>query len=852
MNMIFRKLLTNGEIMLIATIALCTAAVPKIETPVYSPDLAPVITPVHYDAKIRFSYKTNDIIGECNITILINRRTKKISMHPVIFAIFQIDLYDNLSKEQINIPRYSFNNKLNKLTIDFSNTPKLAKFLSPGRYTLQIAYIRHINNDKKHFSASSHSNKTIWKNNMLNATGLDVMTAQQLFPCWGNLRFNSTYKISIKHHKYYSALSNMPVQTTENDDKSDMMWTHFEKSPLMFIQHLKFVITTFTKVSTSAANITLWSRKDTINYLQLAQCISEQILHFLTRENSALAKISKIDYVVFWDTQHNNSLIWGLILQSEFDILHDEDLYPVGHKFKVSYLITNQIVSLWYNDVILWSKTGFITFLAAYIFYQIPSENDILNLFIVETQRKSFVFNTASNANKKNALIHSLDHIKSTNVWRILYHLITADVFWTGICTYVTNKQYNQTDNLWDIIQTILRTYPNNSSVLILNKLISVWIAEQYYPVLYVTRNYFINKTTFEYSSYSFIDDTEHLSAFVTYTTKSNMNFHDIFVNKSFWLSPEKPKRLVQKFDENDWIIVNLQQTGYYRVNYDTDNWLKLAQYMNSTRYFDIHILNRAQIIDDAFYFLIHKQLDYTVFWKISEFLSRETNYVVWYAMFKAFEYITVMIPIQKADNVKEKMEKILTGVLQKIGYYTKPYESDLIERLREEAVRWACVIGNKECRNVASMQMKKNLYPSNYTSTMQSEWKEWMYCNGLMSADHKIMYEIYTKWAEIRDNQLLEYLTCNRKPEMISAYLTLNSKDNYLLHHRNTRAHIILLTVAKHARNNIICDFVLQNLNQNTLMFTSNTQRDKIAILIVIITHQHAVKQLNKQLMHS
>ncbi|XP_067216543.1 aminopeptidase N-like isoform X3 [Linepithema humile] len=767
MNMIFRKLLTNGEIMLIATMALCTVAVPKIETPVHLPDLAPVITPVHYDTKIRFSYETNDIIGECNITILINRRTKKISMHPVIFAIFQIDLYDNLSKEQINIPRYSFNNKLNKLTIDFSNTPKLAKFLSPGRYTLQIAYIRHINNDKKHFSASLHSNETIWKNNMLNATGLDVMTAQQLFPCWDEIALNSTFKISIKHHKNYTVLSNMPVQTTENDDKHDMMWTHFEKSSLMSIKHIKIVITTFTKISTLAGYVTLWSRKDTINYLHLAQCISEQVLRFLKLENSAIAKIPKINYVVFWDTQHNNSVeTWGLILQSEVDILHDEDLYPVGHKFKVSYLITNQIVSLWYNDVMLWSKTGFVTFLAAYIFYEISSNDDILNLFVVETQRKSFVFGTASNAIKKNSLIYSPDHIKSTNVWRILYHLLTPDVFWTGIRTYVTNKQYNQTDKLWDIMQTVLRTYSNNSSDLILKELIYVWIAEQYYPVLHVTRNYFTNKTAFEYRSFDFIDeDTEHLSVFVTYTTKSNMNFHDFFVNKPFWLSSQKPERLVQKFDENDWIIVNLQQTGYYRVNYDTDNWLKLAQYMNSTRYFDIHILNRAQIIDDAFYFLIHKQLDYTMFWKISEFLSRETNYVVWYAMFKAFEHITFMVSIQEANDVTENMKKILSGVLQKIGYNARPYENDLVECLREEAVRWACLLGNKECGEVASMQMKEDLYSTSDNSTMQSEWKEWMYCNGLISADYQIM------------------------------------------------------------------------------------QRDKIAILIVIITHQHAVEQLNKVL---
>nr|XP_012224231.1 PREDICTED: aminopeptidase N-like isoform X1 [Linepithema humile] len=387
--------------------------------------------------------------------------------------------------------------------------------------------------------------------------------------------------------------------------------------------------------------------------------------------------------------------------------------------------------------------------------------------------------------------------------------------------------------------------------VYVIEEFISNLIAKRNnYPVLYVTRNLITGITEFNYVTSDFINkDTKHLPAFVTYTIRSLINFETIFPSKSFWLSPQKPEKLLEIHDEHDWIVVNIQQTGYYRVNYDTENWRKLAQHMNSTNYIDIHVLNRAQIIDDAFHFFIHKQLDYVTFWNISAFLSRETNYVVWYPMFKAFEQMAVMISIKGANNVMEKMESILSGVLNQIKYKPQPYESDLTECLREEAVKWACIIANKECREVAHMQMTRDLYSESDIFVTQSEWKGWMYCNGLVSANSTIWYDVWDKWAATDDIKFLEYLTCSEDPGVISNYLLLNSINSFLLQHDNTRAHIFFLIVAKHANNDMVCDFILQNLNNNTLMFTSNTQRDKIAIFIVMITHQHAVKQINKVL---
>lgn len=86
--------------------------------------------------------------------------------------------------------------------------------------------------------------------------------------------------------------------------------------------------------------------------------------------------------------------------------------------------------------------------------------------------------------------------------------------------------------------------------------------------------------------------------------------------------------------------------TGYYRVNYDTENWKKIAKYLNDMEYTDIHILNRAQIIDDAYHFLTTGQINSSLFWEITNYLSRETNFIAWYPMIKAFEYMSSVFPL--------------------------------------------------------------------------------------------------------------------------------------------------------------------------------------------------------------
>lgn len=93
--------------------------------------------------------------------------------------------------------------------------------------------------------------------------------------------------------------------------------------------------------------------------------------------------------------------------------------------------------------------------------------------------------------------------------------------------------------------------------------------------------------------------------------------------------------------------------TGYYRVKYDTKNWQLIADYLHSEKYKNIHVLNRAQLIDDAYHFMMTKQIDSDIFFNLTSYLSRETDYVAWYPMIKIFEYLSGFLPYRKSIPLK-------------------------------------------------------------------------------------------------------------------------------------------------------------------------------------------------------
>ena len=150
------------------------------------------------------------------------------------------------------------------------------------------------------------------------------------------------------------------------------------------------------------------------------------------------------------------------------------------------------------------------------------------------------------------------------------------------------------------------------------------------YPVINVR----LNGLQFEITQERFFtvkrdssDDTSVWQIPLNFASSGDANFED---TKFTQYMAEKTAQFAAPTGSDQWYIFNKQQLGYYRVNYDFANWHALILVLNSDDYNQIHVLNRAQLVDDTINFAAGGYLDYETTFGILSYLVREVEYTPW------------------------------------------------------------------------------------------------------------------------------------------------------------------------------------------------------------------------------
>ncbi|GAB1862311.1 hypothetical protein CAJAP_03390 [Camponotus japonicus] len=727
-GMAILKLFMNGGLIFTATAALPVDADSSNDTHVTNYRLPDNVAPMHYNIKLIPYIEEGNFTfdGESAINITIRHVTQNLSLHTLELTIDDAatSLFDK--DGIVHMPTtYSYDLITHILVLYFDDE------LSPGNYTLKMRYVGILHDDLQGFFRVSYVNKKgnlVW----LAASHFEATWARRAFPCWDEPALKATFDISIKHRRNYTALSNMPIREQSDDGNEDgMVWTYFHTTPIMSTYLVAFVVADYVRVPNEDGTVNMWCRSALAPYTKFAQEVAQKTGRLLTEYTNSTDKVPKMDHVAvpkFAATAMEN---WGLIIYVERVFAYNDKIDTISTKQKIAVTAAHEMAHQWFGNVIsplwwshVWLNEGFATFFEEYILNQIFEDWRVMEYFVVNTQQSALHNDIARNMKPITFEVNSPKEIeslfsystygKAPAILRMLQHIITDEIFRKGIIKYLHTHQFNSatSDDLWNALQTVLDESDVPHNAYRLKEVMDTWIKQRHFPIVHVNRNNDTNQIILTQEHFHPESEDKHVDNDrwwipLTFATQTNPDFSNTL--PTHWLRPQDQNITIDGIDPNDWIIVNLQQMGYYRVNYDSSNWQKIANYLKSENYTKIHVLNRAQIIDDAYHFMVANQLNISTFLELISYLSQERDFVAWFPMFEILEITEDFYKYPETALLKSYLIEILDGLIKNVGYQEDPDEDDLTKLQRTKALKWACTLGHSECKRMATVKLNEH-----------------------------------------------------------------------------------------------------------------------------------------------
>ncbi|XP_040349594.1 aminopeptidase N [Herpailurus yagouaroundi] len=687
--------------------------------------------------------------------------------------------------------------------------------LVAGRqYEMKSEFQGELADDLAGFYRSEYMENGVKK--VLATTHMQATEARKSFPCFDEPAMKATFNITIIHPNNLVALSNMLPRGPSVPFGEDPTWkvTEFETTPIMSTYLLAYIVSEFSYVETRAPSgvlIRIWARPSAINqgHGDYALKVTGPILDFFSQHYDTPYPLNKSDQIALPDFNAGAMENWGLVTYRESALLYDRQSSSSGNQERVVTVIAHELAHQWFGNLVtlewwndLWLNEGF----ASYVEYlgadfaeptwnlkDLMVLNDVYHVMAVDALASSHPLSTpASEINTPaqiSEVFDSISYSKGASVLRMLSNFLTEDLFKMGIASYLHTYKYGNTIylNLWEHLQQVVDKQPTINLPDTVSAIMDRWILQMGFPVITV------DTQTGSISQQHFLLDPQSVV-----TRPSQFNYLWIVPISSvrngspqahYWMpGVEKAQNDLFKTTANDWVLLNLNVTGYYLVNYDNENWKKIQTQLQ-TDLSVIPVINRAQVIHDAFNLASAQKVPVTLALNNTLFLIRETEYMPWQAALSSLSYFKLMFDRSEVYGpMKRYLKKQVTPLFNHFERVTKNWTDHpqaLMDQYSEiNAVSTACSYGVPECEKLAATlfaEWKKN--PQN--NPIHPNLRSTVYCNAIAQGGEEewnFVWEQFLKAELVNEaDKLRGALACSNQVWILNRFLSYTLDPNFI-----------------------------------------------------------------------
>ncbi|XP_032687717.1 thyrotropin-releasing hormone-degrading ectoenzyme-like [Odontomachus brunneus] len=811
------------------------------------------VMPMRFDINILVRPRLRILSGHVEILINITRATWNISLHAGPTYGYMDNMMANQSakanRRAYNLHDFQFCARSNVLILEFN------KKLRKGLYRLVIAYTSILNQHmEKLFYQWTLRTKNLVFTNLYTLTAL-----LSLFPHWDDPRVKATYSISVRAPAGYTIISSVPEMPpylikdgliTQFGIK--MVTYQFFKRPSHLIA---FLIANDITMDTFEHDMHyMWHKTDTdkkFTYiLEKAKIVTSFFFTFMRIDSVYFP--SKINHVVLPNSPMKSMGAPGLVVYRERDITFDEALEFPSRNLDVTTLITYEMTRQLFVNVITSEPDAyyvmlnevFASFYTYYIMDQTWVPDELMELFVVKIIQSTLnsdshydtepIIHNAMNSDGIDGLFYPLlYHKKAFAIVRMMFTLYNPNTFKEAIRNYVQSRSR---DVWFELEQAHSLSEESGFSV---QEIMETWLKEEYCPELYIKRDY-DQRIANCFSTGAKAGDKRAWIIPINYITASSRKPYNI--SEVIWLEWGKLK-VIKDIKNNDFLILNVEQTGYYRVNYDRRNWLLISTYLQKYNFSHIPPITRAQLLNDAYYFTIQHHTGPYIFTNVTKFLKEDQNFIAWYPMFNIFSEMSTYLELDEGKSVKGHFLDIQT-VIGKLGYEDNPSDNAMKKSFRHLLRKWSCKFGHWLCRNAARFRLLTYL-DNDELDNIPANVKDWMICNGLKTADINFWtLFLYRIMNHTNTEKYIEYLSCPENSTVILHYLDMLTWTFRFSKIQQFTGQMYRNIVKNHIKRNDVLQFVINNYGSIINRFPEQLSVD--AFLSDIYMNVYSLKDLD------
>ncbi|KAH8382720.1 hypothetical protein KR009_004928 [Drosophila setifemur] len=684
-------------------------------------------------------------------------------------------------------------------------------------YELTLPFSADLNQDLEGYYGSSYKDPVANETRWISVTQFEPVAARMAFPCFDEPGFKATFIITLGYHKKFTGLSNMPVKETKpHESLPDYVWSEFEESVPMSTYLVAYSVNDFTHKPSMLPNGVLfrtWARPSAIDQCDFAAEFGPKVLQYYEEFFGIKFPLPKVDQVAIPDFSAGAMENWGLVTFDEITLLYSQNHSSLANKQEKANVIAHELAHQWFGNLVtmkwwtdLWLNEGFATYVAnlgvenihpEWRTLQEESLSDMLKIFRLDALESSHpISRPIKMALEISESFDEISYQKGSTVLRMMNLFLGEESFRSGVKSYLQKYSYKnaEQDNLWESLTQAAHkkdALPANYDI---KTIMDSWTLQTGYPVINVTRDY--SARTAKLNQQRYLLNTQIAQADrngcwwvpLSYTTQGEQDFNN--TAPKAWMECGKsgetlPKTIQDLPGEDEWVIFNTQLSTLYKVNYDAKNWKLLIETLTNGDFERIHVINRAQLIDDILYLAWTGEQEYEIALGLISYLHKEREFLPWKTALDNLQFVMLIArPTPNFDLFKRYMTKLIEPIYEHVNGINDTFDSIQQQDqvlLKTLVVTWACKYQVSDCVQQAQAYFRnwKSEPNPDEINPIPSNIRETVYCVSIRHGNEEDWEFLWTRYLKsnvaTEKGTILDSLGCTQDVGLLQSYLKLS-----------------------------------------------------------------------------